>query len=131
MSKFHNIEEVQWLYEHIKTDLVRTGTCDIYRGVPDKYPDLKKRLGPAGREVRISGQKLTLLVKLNKTELEKGLECSHLCHNKGCMNTEHIVAEPHYVNMDRKRCQIERADLGSPQLCFGHRIGDKTYPDCI
>jgi hypothetical protein len=37
---------------------------------------------------------------------------SHLCGNPLCMNPEHIILEPHWVNLERKRCHN-----GDRQVC--------------
>lgn len=33
------------------------------------------------------------------------IECSHLCHNKTCVNSEHIELEPHATNQERIHCK--------------------------
>ena len=33
------------------------------------------------------------------------IECSHLCHNKICVNAEHIILEAHSINQDRIHCR--------------------------
>lgn len=33
--------------------------------------------------------------------------CSHLCHNRGCFNSKHIVFEPHSVNLQRRACSAQ------------------------
>lgn len=33
------------------------------------------------------------------------IECSHLCHNKICVNSEHLVLEPHATNQERIHCK--------------------------
>ena len=47
------------------------------------------------------------------------LDCSHLCHNVLCINSDHIVLEPRYINNSRKCCV-------SSNICTGH--GD--FPNC-
>ena len=37
-------------------------------------------------------------------EFGQQLDVSHLCHNKLCINENHLIHEPHSINMDRKRC---------------------------
>ena len=32
------------------------------------------------------------------------LDVSHLCHNKSCINPDHLVMEAHEVNMQRVHC---------------------------
>ena len=32
------------------------------------------------------------------------LDISHICHNKCCMNIDHLALENHYTNCDRREC---------------------------
>ena len=48
-------------------------------------------------------------------------DISHLCHNTACVNIDHLVAEPHSTNCQRRQCNIK------PRKCSGH--GD--YPRCV
>lgn len=50
----------------------------------------------------------------------KGMDLSHRCHLKKCINIEHLSYEPKYVNYQRKTCVDEKK-------CFGH----ETYLACI
>lgn len=49
----------------------------------------------------------------------KTLEVSHLCHNKLCFNTEHLVIETHEANQSRNHCKLQN------QCSGGHR------PSCL
>lgn len=35
------------------------------------------------------------------------VECSHLCHNKICVNVDHLNLEPHSVNSERTHCKLQ------------------------
>ena len=119
------MEEV---YKQLKSNTYMAGDCQIY-GAIDRYSDLKKVVG--GRHIRIAGHRLALLIKLNDIELPRGLECSHLCHNKGCVTLGHLEAEPHAVNMDRNRCRFQREETGQDDFCFGHEFCGKKHPKCL
>ena len=47
-------------------------------------------------------------------------ECSHLCHNKQCILINHMVMEPHKINVARQECNRKKQ-------CLGH----DGYPKCI
>ena len=68
-----------------------------------------------------------LLKKLNILQMEEGMETSHLCHIKHCINPEHLNAEPHHINNNRQTCVNYRIELSDNSFCTGH--GD--YPRCI
>ena len=51
---------------------------------------------------------------------DENLECSHLCHNKQCIFIDHLVMEPHKINIKRQECNRKK-------LCLGH----EGYPKCI
>lgn len=44
------------------------------------------------------------------------LDCSHLCHNALCVNTDHLILETHYVNNKRMRCRSANRCLGHGEL---------------
>lgn len=64
--------------------------------------------------------RVALMVKLRRLEIPKELDASHLCHNRMCVNAEHLALEPHAVNNNRQHCR----SLGK---CFGHG----TYLECM
>lgn len=45
---------------------------------------------------------------------------SHLCHNKKCINFEHMSNEPVQINIERNRCR-------KTKVCIGH----EGYKNCI
>ena len=42
-------------------------------------------------------------------------EMSHLCHNKLCVNADHIVCESHEINMERYHCVQQGSCTGAHQ----------------
>lgn len=51
-------------------------------------------------------------------------DISHLCHDKLCMNPDHLSHEPWPVNQGRKRCKT----IGE---CAGHTHDGVKYEACI
>ena len=47
-------------------------------------------------------------------------ELSHLCHQKTCVNFNHLNLEPHHINLQRRECFRKK-------VCKGH----DSHPDCI
>ena len=129
---FTSIEQVQNIFEYILADTGKTKHITHLLGQHTIYKDSNKysritRLLADHSTVQLYAHQLALLYKEKKTALSKDLECSHLCHYKGCINVDHIIEEPHGVNMSRKACVNERRDRHDPKFCFGHQ----EYPDCI
>ena len=125
MNKIQTIEDAEWLYEHYVAKAVRQGDC-LLLGPSGSYFKIKKRL-PSGSQVIVKAHNLALFVKLKTLELPKGkehdpIEASHLCHNKDCMNKDHLAAETHSLNMARTWCNSERVVCG-PEFCSGHGDG--------
>ena len=62
----------------------------------------------------------------HKITLDKGYEISHLCHNKRCVNYEHLSYEPKAVNAARNQCCHSR-------VCITHQYHDWgiVYPNCV
>lgn len=51
----------------------------------------------------------------------KSTECSHLCHNKTCVNPSHIAIETHETNQGRITCNVDG-------IC---RSGNHSGPKCL
>ena len=48
----------------------------------------------------------TVVVWANGQEVKTGEDASHLCHNKKCLNPQHIIPEPTKLNQHRKGCIV-------------------------
>lgn len=96
-----------------------TGYCrDRGRGV--YYGEIKATYpGINEKSKKISVHRLAYFIKHPEHYGMEG-DCSHLCHNTTCINTDHISLEPHYVNNNRQVCVNIRK-------CQGHA----PYRDCI
>lgn len=68
---------------------------------------------PGGEEKREAAHRLAYMIRHRMTrydmptvdENNNKVECSHICHNKLCVNVNHIVLEPHAINLDRLHCK--------------------------
>ena len=85
--------------------------CSIWTGSLDrlgygrqwvKWPDGNKR------EERAHRVSFACKYKIKNIPLHdehgKKLDVSHLCHNKACVNANHLILEAHEVNMERLHC---------------------------
>jgi len=96
MAKFATVQEVEYAYEHIAANSQRHGDCLIY-GSADKYHNTKiTHFGP-GQHIRIYAHRLALLRKMKTIVIPAHLQASHLCHQKACINVDHIEAEPPHI----------------------------------
>ena len=129
MADFHSMHEVDIFYQMIESDIHTFGSCMVYgssSNTQQKYIRVKKHIGPS-RYIRAYVHQVALLKKLRCVKLPEGHETSHLCHNKLCINMDHLASEPHYINMSRVACANERLSRGMPHFCFGH----EGYSKCI
>ena len=99
--------------------------CLIYNEDPvrrDGYIYIKIR---RGRKVKsASVQRVCAMIHNGTLELGK-VDASHLCHNKLCVNPNHISLESRATNCSRKSCVLAG-------VCLRHPKGDGTfYPDCL
>lgn len=101
---FDTVDEVNYFYEEILQDSRKITYQDehIIYETSHKYGKTSRRLA-SGRKIQFYIHQLALLYKIKKTKLDDGLETSHLCHNHGCININHINYEPHSINMMRER----------------------------
>lgn len=59
----------------------------------------------------------------NNFEILPAMHVSHRCHQRHCVNPEHLSLEPNHVNMDRQICR----DILPVRRCKGH----PPYQDCL
>lgn len=126
MAKFETIQEIQYSYDHIAANSLKNGDCVVY-GSAGSYHNIKIRHFGPGRTIRIYAHRLALLKKINTLEIPKNMQASHLCHEKACINIDHIEAEPQHINMARIPCMNERAARMDPHFWFGHQ----GYRNCV
>ena len=129
MAYYHSMHEVYIFYQMIESDIHTFGSCRVYgcsSNKQQKYIRVKKCIGPS-QYIRAYVYQVALLNKLGCLKLPEGHETSHLCHNKQCINMDHLASEAPNVNMSRVVCANERLSRGMPQFCFGHG----GYSKCI
>ena len=105
------------------------GQCIIWTGCTNKGYGQFRYKDPrdpyfAGHKTR-SVHRMALMVKLRDLDVSPEQQASHLCNNKLCINTEHIVFEDNFTNNNRKSCFLA-------SKCSGHPCTNGTErPDCL
>ena len=102
--------------------------CKIYR-FKNEYSNFECTVDDANGEKKkiknIQAHRFALYARYRTSVMPvidgQKLQCSHLCHNEGCVNTEHVRAETSSMNNFRKTCKKNG-------YCTGHGGG---HPDCI
>lgn len=70
---------------------------------------------PGGDEKREAAHRLAYMIRHRITrydmptvdENSNNIECSHICLNNACVNSDHIVLEPHAINQERIHCKLQ------------------------
>lgn len=79
---------------------------------------LEKRLN----KKTISSHRFVYMLYTRNFDLPPDMQVSHRCHNKRCVNPEHLSVEPGHVNHDRQICRGI-----FPVRCRTH----SPYQDCL
>ena len=119
MDEFFCSKYRKKLNEMSKTSEVN-GECKIWQGsvLKSGYGKISVKY-PNGKWDSISPARLALMLKLNHITLPPGTRSTSLCHNKLCVNPQHLSPEPNGIGNQRKNCFVERR-------CTRHR----GYEDC-
>ena len=108
-QKFVSHSELkEWLSNVAPGVFAHRGKTCVFVKDPDEYYYTTRKLSLRGVDVREGAHRVVLLMKLRLLQFPEGCEASHLCGKKGCLNKNHIVAEPHHVNISRKTCHKRR-----------------------
>lgn len=86
--------------------------CVEWQGSTDRYGYGRKRITWPDKSASVERvHRLSYMVKhqLFRHEVPRNdendpLDVSHLCHNKLCIKSEHLVLERHELNCERKAC---------------------------
>lgn len=65
-----------------------------------------------GKSRKLAAHRLSFFIGHGFTRLDPSLHVSHLCHNKLCVNLDHLSLEPASVNLARRTCVKENKCLG-------------------
>jgi len=82
-------------------------SCKIW-GAKDKYPKLSFQSIILGKRSYYYCQNLAYFFvhgRYLKKEDKTHYVISHLCHNKGCVNSDHLINEVNSTNESRKSCK--------------------------
>ena len=91
------------------------GQTRLYSVYSVRFPwDRKKRT--------LYGHRFAYMLHTEKFDLSEEFDVSHLCHQKRCINPEHLSFEPPHINQDRQVCRGTH-----PTRCRKH----KPYQDCL
>ena len=92
--------------------------CIIWTGMctSDGYGLLRKMF--RGKRIKVKVHRLVYFLAA-KHALSVGMHVSHLCHNKLCINIQHLSYEPQTINNNRLICK----NAGECSLHYG-------YPRC-
>lgn len=115
--------------EKLSGKTVVHGACIFWTGCVNKqgygqYRFTDPRDGGTKYKTR-TAHRVALMVKERTLDLPPEQQASHLCNNKLCVNTEHLVLESCSVNCQRRLC----FRLGR---CIGHINRDGSpAPNCL
>lgn len=90
------------------------GECVVWTGPTDKYGYGIHRVIVGGKRLKLLVHRLAYFIEKSPIELSPCIHVSHLCHNKLCINLDHLSYESNSVNNARKVCQANGE-------CTGHR----------
>lgn len=80
-----------------------TNGCVLHQKTPNEQRYVKTKLrGGSRTEFYIHH----LVVRASGELINRALEVSHLCHNKRCINPEHLIQETQEYNRSRQPCAI-------------------------
>ena len=98
------------------------GSCMLYNGQANDNGYIKVTFEHPVTHKSTSStvNRLALVLLLEQFPLPTDRDASHLCHNKTCINAEHLTLEPRALNCQRRRCK-------RLNVCQKHH----GYPDCI
>ena len=110
------------MYENPGFVLSANDECMFYKGSSrdrEGYARMRFRVPGIVREKETSAHRMAKMVQLKTLHLGEG-DASHRCHNKLCINPEHICIEDTKVNNARKVC-----------VARGKCIGHDSHPTCL
>ena len=70
------------------------------------WPDGKKKIERVHRLSYMHAHHILRDEMPNKNSQGERLDVSHICHNPICLKPEHLILEPHSLNMDRMGCRM-------------------------
>jgi len=103
------------------------GTCLIWHGdtINSKYGKVYIRVIRRMYSTPVLPHRLIWAMH-NKDKVKEmaGMDVSHLCNNKLCLNIAHLSLETQEINNERRICERRGR-------CDGHKDNKKIYPKCL
>lgn len=102
------------------------GGCLLYTGqiATNGYGLVRKTIG--GTRYQVYAHQLMLFHQLGLNSLPVGMVSSHLCHNRLCIATAHLILEPSGHNLQRNACLNDGSCKGNHRDYLGY-----PAPNCI
>ena len=100
----------------------KNGECIMWNGPKDgrkRYGQIHYKDPRDHKWKHKSAHRFMLMLKNQDFTMDSAKDASHLCHNKLCINSEHLNLERRGINNQRNWCKNEGT-------CSGHG----TEPDC-
>ena len=96
------------------SDEVGPHGCHLWQGAKWKNNQYGKVLNPLpnkqtnyiGAHRLLFMMKNQLLMLPREDEQGRQMDVSHICHQGLCLTVEHLVHEPHQINIERKQCKM-------------------------
>lgn len=112
---FYEVEKQKLLKN---TGLTEKG-CIVWYGCGDARYGRKYFKFPGQAPTYMYTHRLSYLLHNRLESLPPHVDISHRCHTPRCVRADHLVAEPHGVNMDRNTCHLQ------------NKCTKNHYPPCI
>jgi hypothetical protein len=123
-------EEANKVYTKLLHSSTGHGSCILTKNVPTK-PDGYSQVGIQidGVQRKIMTHHLSMIATGRRLPEKKCDEVSHLCHNRRCINSSHLIVESKVDNNGRKNCMVW---IPCPHEDCTKRISVCTHsPKCI
>ena len=74
-------------------------------GYVSKHFKLINRETHKEKNIKLALHIVVCFLKYRRIPVKGAIDCSHLCHDKNCLNPDHLVLEPRDTNNLRKNCK--------------------------
>lgn len=91
-------------------------------GLNRRYSTMTVRFPNEDSKKTVYSHRLSYMLYNNIFDVSSTVHISHRCHNKRCVNPEHLSGEPEHVNQDRQICRGI-----FPTRCKKH----DPFPECL
>ena len=119
MADLTVIEKERLTKELNKFERVDSG-CKVWKGGTSRNGYGELRITIRGKRIRLKAHRAVYALAHRTLTMTDTMDVSHVCHNKLCVNLEHLSYEPHSVNNNRMVCKNDGE-------CYGHH----GFMDCI